>query len=65
MKTRILEVTISGTLQNNRNHMDFTLLLPDARAIADKVDSQLTQSVDSYMKLMGSMQPGRKNGSPP
>jgi len=28
------------------------LLLPDVMTIADEVDSQLTQSMDSYMKVM-------------
>jgi hypothetical protein len=63
-EARILEVTIFGTLQNNRSRMDFNLLLPDVMAIADEVDSQLTQSIDSYMKLMKSMQPSGKKPSP-
>jgi hypothetical protein len=63
-EARILEVTIFGTLQKNRNHVDFNLLLPDIMAIADEVDSQLTQSIDSYMKLMKSMQPSTKKTSP-
>ena len=33
------------------NHLDFSLLLLDVMAIADEVDSQLSQSMDSYMKL--------------
>jgi hypothetical protein len=28
------------------------VLLPDVMAVADEIDSQLTQSMDSYMKLM-------------
>jgi hypothetical protein len=28
--------------------------LPDVMKIADEVDSQLTQSIDSYMKVMRS-----------
>jgi len=51
-ESRILQVTIFGTLQNNMNHLDFSLLLPDVMTIADEVDSQLTQSMESYMKLM-------------
>jgi DNA-binding response OmpR family regulator len=51
-ESRILQVTIFETLQNNLNHLDFSLLLPDVMTIADEVDSQLTQSMDSYMKLM-------------
>lgn len=56
-EARILEIIIFGTLHNNLNSMDFDTLLPDIMAIADEVDSQLTQSIDSYMKLMGSMHP--------
>jgi len=51
-ESRILQVTIFGTLQSNMNHLDFSLLLPDVMTIADEVDSQLTQSMDSYMKVM-------------
>jgi len=29
--------------------LDFSLLLPDIMTIADEVDSQLTQAMDSYM----------------
>ena len=51
-ESRILQVTIFGTLQSNLNHLDFSLLLPDVMTIADEVDSQLTQAMDSYMKVM-------------
>jgi DNA-binding response OmpR family regulator len=51
-ESRILQVAIFGTLQNNLSSLDFSLLLPDVMAIADEVDSQLTQSMESYMKVM-------------
>jgi DNA-binding response OmpR family regulator len=51
-ESRILQVTIFGMLQSNLNHLDFSLLLPDVMAIADEVDAQLTQSMESYMELM-------------
>jgi hypothetical protein len=51
-ESRILQVTIFGTLQRNLNSLDFSLLLPDVMTIADEVDAQLTQSMDSYMKLL-------------
>jgi len=51
-ESRILQVTIFGTLQGNLNRLDFSLLLPDVMTIADEVDSQLTQAMDSYMKVM-------------
>jgi ActR/RegA family two-component response regulator len=50
-ESRILQVTIFETLQSNRELLDFSLLLPDVMTIADEVDSQLTQSMSSYMKV--------------
>jgi hypothetical protein len=47
-----IQVTIFGMLQSNLNSLDFSLLLPDVMAIADEVYAQLTQSMDSYTKLM-------------
>ena len=52
-ESRILQVTLFGMLQRNMNYLDFSLLLPDVMTIADEVDSQLTQSMDSYMRAMG------------
>jgi DNA-binding response OmpR family regulator len=49
--SRILQVTLFGMLQNNLNALDFSLLLPDIMTIADEVDSQLTQAMDSYMDV--------------
>ena len=51
-ESRILQVTIFGTLQINVESLDFSLVLPDVMTIADEVDAQLTQSMDSYMKVM-------------
>jgi DNA-binding response OmpR family regulator len=50
--SRILQVTLFGTLQSNLNALDFSLLLPDVMTIADEVDSQLTQTMDSYMNVV-------------
>lgn len=50
--SRILQVTLFGTLQSNMGFLDFSLLLPDVMTIADEVDAQLTQSMESYMKVM-------------
>jgi hypothetical protein len=44
-------VTLFGTLKDNMNALDFSLLLPDVMTIADEVDAQLTQTMGSYMKL--------------
>ena len=51
-ESRILQVTIFGTLQINLESLDFSLLLPDVMTIADEVDSQLTQAMDSYMGVV-------------
>ena len=51
-ESRILQVTLFGTLQSNLSRLDFSLLLPDVMTIADEVDAQLTQSMDSYMTAM-------------
>lgn len=51
-ESRILQVTLFGTLQSNLGFLDFSLLLPDVMTIADEVDAQLTQSMDSYMTAM-------------
>jgi DNA-binding response OmpR family regulator len=50
-ESRILQVAIFGTLKDNLTSLDFSLLLPDVMTIADEVDAQLTQSMESFMKL--------------
>jgi CheY-like chemotaxis protein len=50
-ESRILQVTLFGTLKDNMNALDFSLLLTDVMTIADEVDAQLTQTMGSYMKL--------------
>jgi DNA-binding response OmpR family regulator len=51
--SRILQVTLFGMLQSNLSALDFSLLLPDVMTIADEVDSQLTQMMESYMGVAG------------
>ena len=51
-ESRILQVTIFGTLQRNLNYVDFSPLLPDVMTIAGEVDSQLTQAMEGYMTLI-------------
>jgi hypothetical protein len=51
-ESRILQVTLFGTLKDNMTALDFSLLLGDVMTIADEVDAQLTQTMGSYMKLM-------------
>ena len=53
-ESRILQVTLFGTLKDNMNALDFSLLLPDVMTIADEVDAQLTQTMGSFMKLANS-----------
>jgi hypothetical protein len=48
-ESRILQVTIFGTLQKNLNALDSSLLLSDIMTIADKVDAQLTQTMTSVV----------------
>ncbi len=53
-ESRIFQVTIFGTLKDNMNALDFSLLLPDVMTIADEVDAQLTQTMASFMKISNS-----------
>ncbi len=47
-ESRILQVSIFNTLQNNLTKVDFSKLLLDVVTIADEVDSQLKQAMLSY-----------------
>ena len=47
-ESRMLQVSIFHTLQNNLNLVDFSLLLIDVMTIADEVDSQLKQTIVSF-----------------
>jgi DNA-binding response OmpR family regulator len=49
--SRILQVTLFGMLQKNLSALDFSLLLPDVMTIADEVDSQLTQTMESFTNV--------------
>jgi hypothetical protein len=48
-ESRILQVTIFQTLQKNLGTIDFSVLLLGVMTIADEVDSQLSQSMKSYI----------------
>jgi DNA-binding response OmpR family regulator len=50
-ESRILQVCIFETIQRNLASVDFSVVLPDIMLIADEVDSQLTQSVDGFLKM--------------
>jgi len=47
-ESRILQVSIFNTLQNNSANVDFSKVLRDVITIADEVDSQLKQAMLSY-----------------
>jgi hypothetical protein len=49
-ESRILQVTIFGTLHKHLTSLDFRALLPDVMIIADEVDAQLTQTMEAFTK---------------
>jgi hypothetical protein len=51
VESRILQVSIFETIQRNLATVDFTSVLADIMMIADEVDSQLTQSIDSFLNM--------------
>ena len=48
-ESRMLQVTIFDTLQKNLASIDFSVLLIGVMTIADEIDSQLSQAMDSYI----------------
>jgi DNA-binding response OmpR family regulator len=51
-ESRILQVSIFNTLQNNLGSVDFGTVLLDVMTIADEVDSQLKQAMLGFMEPM-------------
>jgi DNA-binding response OmpR family regulator len=49
-ESRILQVSIFSTLQNNLRSVDFSSVLLDVMTIADEVDSQLKQAMLGFME---------------
>ena len=49
-ESRMLQVSIFETLQRNLASIDFSILLNAVMTIADEVDSQLSQAMDSYIE---------------
>ena len=47
-ESRLLQLSIFQTLQDNLSTIDFSVLLNQVMVIADEVDSQLSQSMESY-----------------
>jgi hypothetical protein len=48
-ESRILQVCIFHTLQQNLANINFSILLYQVMTIADEVDSQLRQAMDCYV----------------
>ena len=48
-ESRLLQVSIFRTLQNNLEGINFSVLLIEVMTIADEVDSQLSQAMTSYI----------------
>jgi YesN/AraC family two-component response regulator len=48
-ESRMLQVSIFETLQENLQKVDFKILLADVMTIADEVDAQLAQAMASYI----------------
>jgi DNA-binding response OmpR family regulator len=63
-ESRMLQVSIFQTLQNNLHKIDFSLLLIGVMTIADEVDSQLSQQMASYIAESKS-EPDSKPGALP
>ena len=50
-EARILQVSTFETIQRNLAGVDSSLVVPDIMLIADEVDSQLKQTIDSYLQM--------------
>jgi ActR/RegA family two-component response regulator len=58
-ESRILQVCLFETLQRNLSTVDFNSVLPDVMLIADEVDSQLSQTLESFLTMDASAAPFR------
>ena len=54
-ESRILQVCLFETIQRNLATVDFGLVLSGIMLIADEVDSQLTQCIDSFLMMQRSI----------
>jgi DNA-binding response OmpR family regulator len=57
-ESRILQVSIFNTLQNNLGSVDFSTVLLDVMTIADEVDSQLKQAMLGFMETAAAKSAG-------
>ena len=49
-ESRMLQVSIFNTLQINLSSIDFSIVLLGVTTIADEVDLQLTQAMESFTR---------------
>jgi len=49
-QSRLFQASIFETVQRNRSTIDFSVVLSDLMLIADEVDSQLTQTIESFLE---------------
>jgi CheY-like chemotaxis protein len=56
-ESRILQVSIFNTLQNNLSRVDFSKVLLEVMIIADEVDSQLKQAILSFIEADSGVRP--------
>jgi hypothetical protein len=47
-ESRMLQVSIFNTLQKNLANIDYSVLLIGVMTIADEIDFQLSQAIESY-----------------
>ena len=61
-ESRMLQVCVFDTLQKNLATIDFSVLLIGVMTIADEIDSQLSQAMDSYIaELVADALPARRS----
>jgi DNA-binding response OmpR family regulator len=49
-ESRMLQISIFHTLQENLAQVDFSIALTEVKAIADEIDSQLSQAMSGYLE---------------
>ncbi len=54
-ESRMLQVSVFNSLQNNLARIDFSILLTEVMTIADEIDSQLSQAMQSYVGSDGAV----------
>jgi CheY-like chemotaxis protein len=64
-ESRMLQVSIFQTLQDNLNKIDFSMLMIGIMAIADECDSQLAQSMASFISDSKTAEEFMESWSPP